>query len=81
MPTSASVARSVTTSTAGGSEVSDAAAKKTMRPSPSSTSTNRRRRTREAPAEAASLRTAKKFMAPRMESPPRITTLVSTMSP
>ena len=39
--TSASVARSRTTSTAGGSEVSDAAANSTVSPSPSSTSTKR----------------------------------------
>ena len=43
--TSAGVARSATTSTAGGSEVSDAAANSTVTPTPSSTSTKRRRRT------------------------------------
>ena len=37
--TSAGVARSATTSTAGGSEVRDAAARSTVTPSPNSTST------------------------------------------
>src|SRR5438046_1134474 len=43
VPTSASVARSAATSTAGGSEVSDAATNRAVTPSPTSPSTNRRR--------------------------------------
>src|SRR5713101_1332418 len=80
-PTSAGVARSATTSTAGGSEVREAAAKSTVIPSPSSTSMKRRRRTHDTSPPAGSLRTAKKLRAPRTSRSPRMAILVSTIIP
>src|SRR5206468_799260 len=79
--TSASVARSVTTSTAGGSEVSDAATNRVVRPRPSSTSTSRRSRAEPTSASGGSRRTATKFSAPRSRRAARIATLVSTIMP
>src|SRR5881628_51219 len=81
VPTSASVARSAATSTAGGSEVSDAATKRAVTPSPTSTSTNRRRRAGPTSDAAGSRRTARKFIPPRVRSPARIPTLVRTIMP
>src|SRR5438445_814891 len=78
---SVSVARSATTSTAGGSEVSDAATKRVVRPRPNSTSTSRRSRAEPISPAAGSRRTAKKFIAPRVRRAARIATLVSTMMP
>ena len=80
-PTSAGVARSATTSTAGGSEVREAAAKSTVIPSPSSTSMKRRRRTHDTSLAAGSRRTAKKLRAPRTSRSPRMAILVSTIIP
>ena len=79
--TSAKLARSVTTSTAGGSEVSEAATNRTVAPSPNSTSTNRRRRSGATSAASGSRRTAKKFSAPNRISPTRIAALLPTMRP
>ncbi len=64
-PTSASEARSETTSLAGGNDVSEAAMNRTVAPRPNSTSTNRRSRGSETAAPAGRRRTAKKFAAPR----------------
>ena len=80
--TSASVARSDVRSTAGGSEVSDAAANSTVSPRPTSTSTKRRRMPWSAAADVPSIRRiARELNAPSVRRPPRITILVSTMSP
>jgi hypothetical protein len=79
--TSPRVARSATTSTAGGSEVSEAAAKSTTMPTPNSTSTKRRRRGAGTLPAPFSLLTSKKFRAPRARSPARSAILVATMRP
>src|SRR2546427_3164270 len=80
-PTSASEARSATTSPAGGNEVKEAATNRTVAPRPNSTSTKRRRRGSDVSAPAGRRRTAKKFAAPRRTSPPRTTTFVRIMLP
>ena len=79
--TSASVARSLTTSTAGGSDVREAAAKSTVMPSPSSTSTKRRRRSSETSSADGSRRTTKKLSAPSTRMSARIVILVATIMP
>ena len=79
--TSATVARSVTTSAAGGSEVNDAATKSTVAPRPNSTSAKRRNRVRPAVDTSGRRRTMKKFAAPRPRSPASATTFVKIMVP
>ncbi len=79
--TSARVARSWVRSTAGGSEVSEAAAKSTVRPRPTSTSTKRRIVTWSASGPPSLRRIAREFSAPSTSSPASITTLVITIRP
>ena len=79
--TSPSVARSATTSIAGGSDVSEAAAKSTVIPSPSSTSTKRRSGGADTGRAAENRRTENKFAAPSARSPTRRTIFVRTMTP
>ena len=81
--TSAGVARSVTTSTAGGSEVSEAAARRIVIPMPTSASMNGRSR---APATDRPRVRVQRRMRRKLSPPSRSTatsraTLVSTMTP
>ena len=76
--TSPTLARSVVTSTAGGSEVSDAAAKRIVMPSPSSTSTKLKSR---APGAADARRTARMFTYARARAGTSSATLLSTITP
>src|SRR4029453_17381399 len=79
--TSANVARSSTTSPAGGRDVSGGAMNSTVAPRPNSTSTKRRKRGNEPPAPSGKRRTAKKFAAPRRMRPLSTRTFVRTMLP
>src|SRR5438477_160159 len=76
--TSATVARSVVTSTAGGSEVNEAAAKRIVIPSPSSISTKLKSRV---PGACAARRTARMFSQASASAGTSSATLLSTITP